>query len=322
MKRIYIILLLILPLAIISGCSKKYDSVFDEPASTRVQKLMEKTLNTLNASEDGWYIEHYQGWDQSAELGGYWFWCKFEPNNQMSTVFELPVTTEYPVGAEYDSEYQISRGSGAVLIFDTYNQIMHFFVEPGDGHGMAYQGDVEFQIHEVQDNYIKMQGSRSKKFIYFYKKTDGMSVQDAMTKRAAWGKRLDNATASTAVVDGSHTTDPKYKTSFTIEAAPGSGPWPSGIKNRRIITLTYHTEFNTDEYDDQGNEIVIVTKHEVRMPFAPEVDEEGNGIGIKLYEPVYIMGNRITGFTYDSQNGAFYSNDEYFSVTLNFTLGS
>ncbi len=320
MKKIYYTLIGALTILLMSGCLRQDNG---PSASQKVQNLIDEAYEMLISSEEGWYFDMYQGWNKDMELGSYWYVCRFTDDNQVQVSFELDVTKEYnrlgknpidpvviefPVGETYTSDFEVIRGEGAVLTFNSYNPILQFFVEPDGTKYEGYEGDLNFRIEEVTYDYIKVKGNRSRKYMYLYRKTDGKSLEQAAKDLSEIGNRIDRTKEFTVEVNGAYMDDAALRPT----ASRGiMGITESGFRPIRAITLTYSED--TGEIVIENNvDIPVIVNHEVKMLYQTNLD----GSGITLYEPVEIFGNEITGFNYDRISQTFTSNDANETVKL------
>lgn len=322
MKRLYYILTLLLPFVLLSNCSKFQEQAFEESSPARVTALMDKAYNTLISSEEGWYFSYFQGWNEERTLGGFWFVCQFDGDDNSVTVAseinlsrqfisfgpdKTPIAFEYPAGDTYTSEWEIIRGRGAMLSFSTYNPILDFFAEPGKNGYEGYEGEYNFVICDVDENMITLQTPRSDKYLYMYRKTDGNSISEAAINLNTLVSPIDKSNSFTAEVKGSYTDGTEYVASAR---RPIMGLTSDGMRTMRKIRLSYY-EVEVG-YDDFGQLVENKVKREVSMIYIPKLD----GTGITLSEPVTILGNEIKGFSYDADTETFVSDDPNQTVVL------
>lgn len=263
MKKILYTLLLATPLSVLSGCNKIDDETFDRSSSERVQAMIDSAFETLTSSDEGWYFNYYQGWTADAELGGFWFLCKFNDDYTVEAASEIGIPG-YPAGKVAKSDFGLIRGRGAVLTFNTYNSILHFLAEPSVSMPDGYEGDYEFTIVSVTEDVVTVKGIKSGKTMSLYRKKDGKTVEKAMTDLAAASENIYFAPSFNAGIDGASS---------------------SGMVSRtgRKLSLTYTAGEETATVDMIGSTSL-------------------DGKTIILYEPVVVNGKTITGFTLDGKN--------------------
>lgn len=285
MKKLYCILLAV-PFLLLAGCSLEDDRVFDKSSAQRVNELVALSFDTLTAAEEGWYFEYYPESQENRNRGGYWFWCKFNDDYTVNAATEFDVNG-YDLGEICDSEFDIIKGRGAVLTFNIYNEVLHYWAEPSTALPSGYGGDHEFSICEVTADYIKVKGIKTEKYMHLYKKQPGKTVTEAMTDFQTTGNAA-TAPAFSATVAGAKTA--------------------SVTRSNRVFTLTY--TYDTGKLDENADPVFATET--VKMPFVPNME----ATGIKLYQPVTVMGKEIKGFVYDAPNLQFISDDENGIVVL------
>ena len=281
MKRLYYLLLMV-PLLLLSGCTNMEDEIFDESSAQRVNNLVDAAFKSLTASNEGWYFEYYPEVEEANNRGGYWFWCKFNSDYTVEAATEFNITN-YPLGSICKSEFDITKSRGAIITFDIFNEILHYWAIPSGSRPNGYAGDHEFTIIEVKDDYIKVRGIKTNKYMHFYKKSDGKTVADAMLEISTGANTITAAPEFTAVVTGTNSA--------------------TATRSNRFFTLTF-------KYNSGSEEVTEA----IKLPFIPNRD----GSGIKLYEPVKVMGKEITGFIFDATNKTLTSNDGSVILTQKF----
>ena len=173
-KNIFAFLLMALPALLLTSCLKDQDDVFDDSASARTAKYLANAKKVLTSSKDGWLLNYYPDREQS--YGGCTYVLKFDDQNV--TVFsEL---ADAPADSVV-STYILNNEDGPCLMFDTYNELMHFFATPSGSSGAggyeAYDGDFLFIIMNISDdqNTITLKGSRSGNMMYMHRMTSSGS---------------------------------------------------------------------------------------------------------------------------------------------------
>ena len=134
------------------SCLKDQEDVFEQPASARLDALLAQTLNVLKSPAQGWVMEYYPNGDRI--YGGYIYTLSFT-DTEVTAGFELAP------GEFETSRYKLTNDNGAVLSFDTYNELLHFFATPSSGAYEAYGGDFEFSILKAEKDEVILKGKRS-----------------------------------------------------------------------------------------------------------------------------------------------------------------
>lgn len=145
----------LLPPLLLPSCLKDDDDKFSASASERLTSYLAEVRETLLASENGWVLDYYPG--NNMEYGGVAMTFVFSANGQVEVRSEEPTGDPDPE----TSTYALKGDMGAVLTFDTYNLLAHFFATPEEGLYDAFQGDFEFVIDSVGTDEIKVHGKRT-----------------------------------------------------------------------------------------------------------------------------------------------------------------
>src|SRR5574344_679885 len=156
MKKIYNLLFLLTALMTYSSCTSEVDDVFDKSSSERIEETMSNTNAILKANTKGWIMKYYA----NTMYGGYNVYCKFNQDKTVTVASEI-----YGDGKEYSSHYKFEQSQGAILSFDEYNPIFHFFSEPANSAGVGdagkgMLGDFEFRIQSASNDSIVMLGKK------------------------------------------------------------------------------------------------------------------------------------------------------------------
>lgn len=156
MKKIYNLLFLLTALMTYSSCTSEVDDVFGKSSSERIEETMSNTNAILTANTKGWIMKYYA----NTMYGGYNVYCKFNQDKTVTVASEI-----YGDGKEYSSHYKFEQSQGAILSFDEYNPIFHFFSEPANSAGVGdagkgMLGDFEFRIQSASNDSIVMLGKK------------------------------------------------------------------------------------------------------------------------------------------------------------------
>lgn len=177
MKKIksFIYLLLLLPSLLFTSCLKDQEDYFDESSSARMTNMLDDARKVLMSSEKGWVFEVYPGEDQA--YGGYVFTVKFD---SLTCTAQSELTSNKSYSAT--SHYKMTSEAGASIIFDTYNELLHYFSEGTTSAYQAFGGDIEYVIDSVGTDVVKVHGARSLNTCYFRRLTT--NATDYVTKAA------------------------------------------------------------------------------------------------------------------------------------------
>ena len=177
----------------LTSCLKDQADVFEEPSSARMQNYLENVRTQLQGSEKGWVLSYYPG---SAYATTY-FVLNFT-GQQVTAVHQGDPETAAT------SYYKLAADDGAVLSFDTYNKVLHYYATPDSGHYQARGGDFEFDIMDVTPDRIVLLGKRSRNYCYLDRMTQ--TKEAFFEEVAAAEKNLDlvafAGTVSNGAVEG------------------------------------------------------------------------------------------------------------------------
>lgn len=166
-KNIFIYLLMTLPL-LMTSCLKDQEDLFSDSASARTAKYLDKVKKVLTSSENGWTLNYFP--DRFQSYGGYSYSLKFD-DKQVTACCELAIDVTETI----TSYYTLNNEDGPVLMFDTYNEFLHFFSTPtgssGPGGYEAYDGDFIFIVMNISEdeNVITLKGNRTGNIMYMYR---------------------------------------------------------------------------------------------------------------------------------------------------------
>ena len=134
---------------VFTGCVKDQDDIFDLPSAQRAEQLNKDCKATLVAAPNGWVMEYYPS---TQYYGGSFIYMTFTQDSvRMTDEAKLDLT---PV-----SFYSLKLDNGPVLSFDTYNEVIHKYADPGQD-GIGYGGDYEFIIVSVSPDVIMLTGKK------------------------------------------------------------------------------------------------------------------------------------------------------------------
>lgn len=184
---IYNITLAALAIIGVASCTPTVDDVFDKPSSERIENYYNEVDEILKGSKEGWRVEYYA----STTYGGYNMFCKFEGDKV--TFASEKAGNHHAAGVDdkgnlirATSHYKMEQSMGAVISFDSYNPILHYYSEPKNadygiaGDGMA--GDFEFRIRSASKDSIVLVGKKHNSVIRMYPISSGTTWEDYYKK--------------------------------------------------------------------------------------------------------------------------------------------
>lgn len=161
MKTRYIFLFATLAAASLVSCQMKEAPVFEDPASTRMEKFLDHFQEVLSnpAGGNGWYMAYFT--EQDKTQGGSIYTIQFDkPAKGEATIFHEDVTPAEGWGDTCN--YKLTRDDGPVLSFDTYNVAMHYFSTSSSEYYQSRGGDFEFELMSACADSVVMRGKRSR----------------------------------------------------------------------------------------------------------------------------------------------------------------
>ena len=266
------------------SCLKDQKDAFEDLSSIRLQKFVAEARDILVSSESGWIMEYYPGSGQA--LGGYAYHLKF-------TETEVEAVSELDPENSYKSLFKITTDNGAVLSFDSYNPVLHYFATPSSSEYQAKGGDFEFSISSVSKDKIGLVGKRSGNHYDLYPYKSELSPNDYMKKVVAMAESM-----RAAIIAGNI----------------GKTPVVGAVDfNSRRIVFTYEEKASAPEAkadepateEPVADEIVTV-----------EVPYMYTDTGLKAYEPTEVAGYTVDVMYYNSENNILTSGSVTFKGKL------
>lgn len=164
MKTKYVIAFAVLAAASLSSCQKA-EKVFDDSSSTRMEKFLDNAQKVLSKPENGWYMAYYT--DQSKTPGGTIYTIQFDkPATGQATIFHEDI--QPADGWGNSCAYKLTRDDGAVLSFDTYNPVLHYYSTSSSAYYQSMGGDFEFNIMSACADSVVLRGKRTHNIFKMY----------------------------------------------------------------------------------------------------------------------------------------------------------
>ena len=149
--------ILLTALLLLGACDQKEDAVYGKDNSyvQRTNETIDRYVSTLENAPNGWLLTLYAGGNQS--YGGY---------NVLVSFAQGKVTAVSEVVPEADtSDFSLLFGEKTILSFDTYNKVLHYFVEPSFLFPHGKEGDNQFELQSYQDGVFTLRGKRSNNLV-------------------------------------------------------------------------------------------------------------------------------------------------------------
>lgn len=154
MKKIYLFMLAVMAM-MLQSCLIEDKQLFCESPAERVEAYLNEYRGLLTSAENGWLMEYYPG---DASVGGFAYIVKFTEKD-VTAWFELADDTSESI----TSLYKLTQDDGPALVFDTFNEYLHFFANPSPDMYQGYQGDHDFKImgSNADKTEVYLRGKRS-----------------------------------------------------------------------------------------------------------------------------------------------------------------
>jgi len=135
------------------SCSQEEEAVYGKGNSyaKRTGETSTEYVNLLEGAANGWLLSMYVGTGQ--QYGGYNYILKFH-QGKVTALSEA--TTE-----EDTSLYTLNFSEKSILTFDTYNKVLHQFVEPSALFPEGKIGDNQLVIQSYENGVFTLKGQRS-----------------------------------------------------------------------------------------------------------------------------------------------------------------
>ncbi|MCL1617544.1 DUF4302 domain-containing protein [Bacteroides sp. ET71] len=158
MKKLYKMLYMAAAVLLAAACTPEEDDIFSDSSANRADAAIEADMQVLTGAANGWLMEYYP--EMSQTYGGYNILLSFSEDGHVTVAGDVANPTDTST-----SLFSVKQSAGIVLSFDTYNEIFHFFSDPGNsqGGGNAYglEGDYDFLILEATPQQVKLKGKKS-----------------------------------------------------------------------------------------------------------------------------------------------------------------
>lgn len=238
----------------VQSCLKDQRDYFDESSSSRLQNFNGEVQKILCDGEGAWIMDYYPGTGQM--YGGYAFALKF-------TESEVTVYSEI-TDESATSLYKMTSDNGPVLVFDTYNPVLHYFATPSSSKYEAWGGDFGFTILEYDNDQMTLLGKRSGNKYYLHRAAEGTDLQEYCEGVVSLTENFTAASLEGQIGD------------LDVEGVVD-------LDSRRL-----YISWKTGELDEAGEPI----SESVNMPFVftPE--------GLHLYDPMQVNGYTIRDLFY------------------------
>lgn len=249
-----------------TACKQEVGELFPTSSTERMDAYQKNLKTVLESAPYGWYAEYYA----SLSYGGYTIFMSFE--NGRATLAGEKLGSNHVAGVDekgelitVNSQYKIEQSMGAILSFNDYNDVLHYFAEPknpdgyGDsGDGLA--GDFEFRVLSACNDSVVLEGKKHQAKIKMYPVKEGDSWKQIYSDVT----KMENSMASR---------------SYNI-MKNGEPLGISVVSSSRCLVFSYENEEGVAE--------------RVALPYIVTRD------GYKLYRTYEVKGVKFSGFNYDN----------------------
>ena len=186
----------------LTACLKNDPDYFDQSASERGQVAVEQAIEVLQSAQNGWRMVVYP-FPETADYGGFNLFVKFDQKEvtAMGEIFGPDVVST--------SYYSVTQENGPMLSFDSYNDVIHFFSDPGYGANegigekqYGLHGDTDFIVMEASPEFIKLKGRITDNYAYMYPLPAGADWTTEMDKYVAIADQMFEIDFYRCLVDG------------------------------------------------------------------------------------------------------------------------
>lgn len=292
MKHIAKFLVLLLAVVFYTGCTPEEKDLFGDSSANRLTATLQTEKALLCAPKNGWIMEYYPSSTQ--QYGGYNMWASFATDGSVKVMSEI-----YGTATVKTSLYSLKQSAGAVLSFDTFNDVMHYFSDPAnpDGIGTAgkgMEGDFEFTVLKAKADSVVLKGKKTGSVILMKALADNQSGSAYIASIIAADKQMTCLTYSYEVNGKSIPVTANYRNlSFTYleggNQVTKSVPYivtPTGYKLYSPLTI----------------EGITVRELTYKQSGTSEFFEPTNGAAAKLVTVIHSLSDQLVSnnwyFTY------------------------
>jgi len=150
MKKILLFSILFSTALLFSACVGEEDDLFDKTAAERLQETQKKYTQHLQGTT--WVMEYYPLAVNTSPKGlGYLMPVRFNTNGTVTIGLKHQLFDN--LYYEDTSLWEVITDQGMVLSFNTYNEVLHTFSDPGLlSQGQGFEGDYEFVMVDVPED--------------------------------------------------------------------------------------------------------------------------------------------------------------------------
>lgn len=156
-------------LLVLAACSNDVDNVFGNSASNRMDADQHAYYSILEGSQHGWVLDFYPS---DRIEGGVAYTARFKEGQATMAceqdINNTVVSKKFTFGTEVTSAYQVTKETGVMLTFDTYNALFHYWSQPFKGHAKGYESDYEFTFVSATPDAVLLRGKKYGNMLRMY----------------------------------------------------------------------------------------------------------------------------------------------------------
>ena len=177
-------------LVVLAGCSREEERLFDQSAAERAQAAITTAEDVLTGATNGWHMVYFANPEKKTSAH---IQLNFAKNGQVSAA----IASGKSVKRDTASMWEVVNDICPILTFNTYNNIMHTWADPGTN-GLGYEGDYEFLILEATPDRVRLKGKKYGAYTVMYALKDG---EDINTLSTASDKTLNDVFGNGNLLD-------------------------------------------------------------------------------------------------------------------------
>lgn len=203
MKKLIYIFAIGFVASVFSACEDNTE-IFEKSPSERIEAAIDAYSKALCDAPYGWEMRYFS----TPNSAGYPLLVKFYEDTKVEVAGKNTFTNNKYIKSE--SYYDVIEGNGAMLTFETYNEVLHAFSNPVNPSGKGQEGDYEFYATKITPEKITLSG----------KKRGTVVILNKLDKQYEnWQTYFDEVDAINRVTFENNT-----GTSFHVKIA-GAGPY-------------------------------------------------------------------------------------------------
>lgn len=162
MKKLIYIFAIGFIASVFSACEDNTE-IFEKSPSERIEAAIDAYSKALCDAPYGWEMRYFS----TPNSAGYPLLVKFYDDTRVEVAGMNVFTNNKYVKSE--SYYNVIEGNGALLTFETYNEVLHAFSNPVNPSGKGQEGDYEFYATKITRDTIILSGKKRGTKVVLYR---------------------------------------------------------------------------------------------------------------------------------------------------------